>query len=249
MGKIVAIGGGEIGRPGTKVETTPIDRRIIELSGKKRPKLLFVPTATNDSERYCTVIQKHFGKRLGCKIEFLLLYKEQYTKAQLREKILGADIIYVGGGNTLRMMMRWRKMGVDKLLKQAYKQETVMCGLSAGAICWFRFGNSDSRLFTSNSKQLIRVSGIRLYDLLLCPHYDEEKHRQMDLRRMMRTTPGVALALDSCAAIEIVDDRWRIITSKKTAQARRIYYRHGALHEELLPIGKDSWSMASLVQK
>jgi len=64
--KIVAIGGGEIGRPGFPVETTKIDKEIIALTGKKNPRLLFIPTASSDSESYYEVVKKHFGKRLGC---------------------------------------------------------------------------------------------------------------------------------------------------------------------------------------
>ena len=76
MKKIVVIGGGEIGRPGYPVETTKIDKEIIKLTGKKKPKLLFIPTASSDSELYVRCINKHFGKLLGCKIDVLYLIKE-----------------------------------------------------------------------------------------------------------------------------------------------------------------------------
>jgi dipeptidase E len=71
---------------------------------------------------------------------------------------LGADIIYVGGGNTLKMMTLRRKLGVDKALQQALKKDIILSGLSAGSICWFDYGNSDSRKFTSKSTQLIKVT-------------------------------------------------------------------------------------------
>jgi dipeptidase E len=95
--KIVAIGGGEIGRPGYRMETISIDKEIIKLSGKKNPKLLFIPTASSDSESYYEVIKKYFGKKLGCKNDVLYLLKNKISKEEIREKIFGTDIVYVGG--------------------------------------------------------------------------------------------------------------------------------------------------------
>ena len=128
MGRIVAIGGGEIGRPGYPVETTKIDKEIISLTGKNKPKLLFIPTASSDSESYYDTVRKHFGIRLGCKTDVLYLLKEKINE----NKILNSDIIYVGGGNTLLMMNTWRKYGLDKILIEAYNQNIVLSGLSAG---------------------------------------------------------------------------------------------------------------------
>ena len=78
MGKIIAIGGGEIGRPGTKIETTTIDKEILKLSGRKNPSLLFIPTASNDSESYYNVVKKHFNDNLKCKTDVLYLIKNLY---------------------------------------------------------------------------------------------------------------------------------------------------------------------------
>src|SRR5271170_3341968 len=104
---IVAIGGGNIRTRGT----APIDREIIRLSNKKNPKLLFVPTASSDSERYWKHVQEYFGNFLKCKTDVLFLVKNRPSKEQIRKKIRSADIIYVGGGNTLQMMRLWRRLG------------------------------------------------------------------------------------------------------------------------------------------
>ena len=82
MGKIVAIGGGEIGRQGYPVETTVIDRETVRLTGKKKPKLLFLPTASSDSDGYVKVVKKHFGKRLGCEVEALYLIKPKISNSE-----------------------------------------------------------------------------------------------------------------------------------------------------------------------
>ena len=106
MGKIVAIGGGELKRPGQQVSTTTvIDREIIRLSGEKNPKFLFVPTASSDSEKYVSAVQRHFGDELRCIVDVLYLIRDPSFQ-QISAKIQRADIIYVGGGNTLKKMRR-----------------------------------------------------------------------------------------------------------------------------------------------
>ena len=233
----MAIGGGEIGRPHPdggfySVETTKIDKQAISLTGKKNPKLLFIPTASSDSVGYYEGVKKHFSK-LGCKTDVLYLLSNKLSKKQLRDKILSFDIIYVGGGNTLKMMTVWRRLGFDITLKEACRKSIVLSGVSAGAICWFSYGNSDSRRFSSGSKKLIKVTGLGLIDALFCPHYDVEPHRQKDLKRMMKQTSKVmAIAADNCTAIEILDDQYRILTCKKSAKVYKIFWKKGKYHQE-----------------
>lgn len=232
MGKIIAIGGGEIGRPGYPVETTRIDKEVIRLSGKKKPRLLFIPTASDDAEGYVETVKKYFGRRLGCRIDVLYLWKVRPTRREMAGKIFGADIIYVGGGNTLKMMNRWRRLGVDKLLQQAYRKNIVLAGLSAGAICWFRYGLSDSRKFKNKKAGLIKVSGLGLIDALCCPHYDSEKARQAALKKLMKKTAGVAIALDNCAALGVIDGRYKILVSERKKRAYKIFWRQGKFCKE-----------------
>ena len=88
----------------------------------------------------------------------------------LADKLGRADILYVGGGNTLRLMTLLRRAGAVPLLDAAQDRGSVLCGVSAGAICWCRYGNSDSRKFTSGSDQLIKVSGLGYLPVQFCPH-------------------------------------------------------------------------------
>ena len=149
--------GGEIRTRGT----APIDRETTRLSHEKNPRLLFIPTASSDSERYWKHAQEYFGTFLKCKTDVLFLIKEQPSKERIRRRILLADIIYVGGGNTLQMMRIWRRLGVDKLLISAYENGTVLSGIGAGAICWFDSGHSDSMSFYNPRKwNYINVRGL-----------------------------------------------------------------------------------------
>jgi len=230
---IVAIGGGEIR---TK-RTARIDREIIRLSNKKNPKLLFIPTASSDSERYWKHVQDYFGKFLKCKTDVLFLVKERPSKEQIRRKISTADIIYVGGGNTLMMMRLWRHLGVDKLLVSAYENGTVLSGISAGSICWFDSGHSDSMSFYNPRKwKYINVIGLGLIGGIHCPHYNGRTMgvpRRKHFRDMIRKTGGVGIALENNCAIEFIDGRfYRVISSKSNARAYRVYKSGGEVVAE-----------------
>jgi len=250
MGKIIAIGGGIIGKKGRDAVTRKIDEEIVALTGKENPSLLFIPTASDDSKSYCFLVRKYFGGKLGCQTDNLLLLKEKYSQAELERKILGADIIYVGGGNTLKMMQVWREFGVDKILKVAYKKGIVMSGVSSGAICWFDWGNSDSQKFEDGSNELIKVQGLGLIPALHCPHYDVEVHRQDDLKEMMRNVAEIpAIALDNCCGIEIVDDRYRIIKSQPDAKAYKIFWKKGKFFKEEIVTKEEYQSLEELLKK
>jgi dipeptidase E len=225
---IVAIGGGEIRTRGTAA----IDRQIIRLSNKKNPKLLFIPTASSDSQRYWKHVQEYFGKFLKCKTDVLFLMNGELSKTQIRSKVLWADIIYVGGGNTLQMMRIWRRLGVDRLLTAAYKNGTVLSGISAGSICWFDSGHSDSMSFYNpRNWKYINVKGLGLIKGIHCPHYNSRTRgipRRKHFRDMIRKTGGIGIAIENNCAIEFIDGRfYRVITSKGYSRAYKVYKSRG----------------------
>lgn len=250
MGKIIAIGGGEIGRPGFEIETLEIDSKIIKLSNKKNPKFLFIPTASLDSTEYIETVKKNFGDKLNCDVSVLYLINEKPSKKDIEDKILSSDIIYVGGGNTLKMMTLWRKHGVDKILKKAYDNGVIMSGISAGSICWFDYGNSYSRTISSNSQKLIKVTGLGLINALHCPHYDVEKNRAENLKQMMKKTPDiVSIALDNCCALEISGDKYNIISCHSAAKAYKIYWKDEEYHKVEIPRTREFQKLELLLSK
>jgi len=221
---IVAIGGGDIRKRGT----LPIDREIIRLSGKKNPTLLFIPTASSDSPKYWKHFQSYFGKFLKCRTEVLFLIREKPSKEQIRRKILSADVIYVGGGNTLLMMRLWRRLGVDRLLISAYESGTVLSGISAGSICWFDSGHSDSMSFYNPRKwKYINVRGLGLLKGIHCPHYNGMTRgipRRKHFRDMIQKGGGMGIAIEENCAIEFTDGRfYRVISSKSYSKAYKLY--------------------------
>lgn len=244
MAKIVAIGGGDV----RLKSTLKIDKEIINFSGKKKPKFLFIPTASSDSEGYYLIIKNYFEK-LNCKVDVLYLTREILSKKEIEKKILNSDIVYVGGGNTLKMMTIWRRLGVDKIMQKALKKNIVLCGLSAGSICWFKYGNSDSRKFTSASKKLIKVSGLGFINALHCPHYDVEPHRKKDLKRMMKNSSLVSIAIENDCAIQIEDGKYKIIASNRKAKAYKVYWKNGKFFEEEIKKTKKFLSIKSVIKK
>jgi len=211
--------------------------------------LLFVPTASSDSKSYYEVVKKHFGKRLGCKTDVLYLIKGKLTKKQIEEKVFNSDIIYVGGGNTAKLMKVWRKKGLDKILKKAGEKGIVLSGISAGAICWCKYGLSDSRRFNNPNADFIRVSGMNLVNVTYCPHYDFEPRRKLGLKKLMQKSSGVAIALDNCSAIEIIDDKYSILKSKTKANVYRVLWNKGKFHQEIIKQRKEFRPLSEILSK
>lgn len=219
--KIVAIGGGRIFVPCRPPETLAIDEEVIRLAGLERPccqpNFLFIPTASGDDQMYCHGIYNVYEARLGCVFDQLSLISGGLTDREVRAKIDWADIIYVGGGNTSLMMEVWRERGVDKLLTEACDQGKVMCGLSAGAICWFQWGLSDSEKFTNpEGWQPSTVDGLGLIFGAVSPHWDSEGNwQQAAFPRFLKEKNSSGLSLEDCCALVVVDDKARLISSQR----------------------------------
>jgi dipeptidase E len=208
--------------------TTPVDKLILKATDKPHPRLLLIFTASEDGQHDLKLLERalrtHFEK-LGASIDTLYLITQKPAQTEIKVKIAAADAIYVSGGNTFRLMRAWRRLGIDQLLRQAWEQGAVMSGMSAGSICWFSYGNSNS--FYTN--KVFRVSGMGWFNFLICPHYDSEPFRQLALKKMMKRTPHtMGIALDEYAALEIVDDTYRIHLFKPGARAQKCYWANGS---------------------
>ncbi len=169
MGRIVAIGGGDL------QSNVPINKYIVEMDEKNSHNFLFVGTASGDDEGYIENIKKAF-EPLNCQAKALCLTKEEYSQTEIDELLEWADIIYVGGGDTFSMMEIWRKYGLDKKLREVYTKDTaILAGISAGAMCWFDCGHSDSEVFWVNG--IIQYGWVEqllnMHPYAYCPHYEE----------------------------------------------------------------------------
>ena len=236
LGTIVAIGGGSI----RNLETEPIDREIIRLTGRSRPRALFVPTASSDSAVYCRHFHRAYREAYGCATDELLLLGQTPDPALVRDKIERADIVYVGGGNTLKMMRRWRLLGVDDLLRDAFARGAVLCGVSAGAICWFERGHSDSMAYYNSEKwDYIAVTGMGLVKGMVCPHYNGRTYgvpRRRDFRAMMARKGGRGLGIDNHCAVVFSGTGYRVLRTKDRVGAHALRVERGELIERKLGV-------------
>ncbi len=243
--KIVAIGGGELGM----LETVEIDKRIIELTGKTRPKALFIPTASGDAAGYVETFEACYGKEFGCQTRVLNLIQNPPTFEEMSALVLDSDLIYVGGGNTYRMMKIWRRLGLDSVLATAASRGIVLSGLSAGAICWFKYGHSDSRSFAGNTTwNYIRVSGLGFVNAVYCPHYHSEKREDAFLQ-MIAKRGGIGIACDNNAAIEIVGDYYRVLSSIPDAKAYKLFKHNGRVVVVELRQDSEYMPLANLLKR
>lgn len=237
---IIAIGGGDVGAG----ETAAIDRELATLARGRR--LLFIPTASDDSLDYVERVREGYG-RLGCDVSSLLLWGVDGDPSVAAEKIAGADLIYVGGGNTKRMLERWRELGVDLALREHVDLGKPAGGLSAGALCWFRVGNSDWPQYEGvPGVNTARLDGLGFVDLVLCPHTRDEGFRLSEFREMMKTEQGPGVGLDDGCAIQIRGDEYRILSSMEGSVAHRIEWRDDRLEERVLEPHADFRVLANL---
>ena len=245
-GAIVAIGGGSI----RDLATEPIDREIIALTGKSNPRALFIPTASSDSARYCGQFHRAYRDTYGCVTDELLLLGSTPDPVMVRDKVESADIIYVGGGNTLKMMRRWRRLGVDELLLDAFDRGAVLCGVSAGAICWFERGHSDSMAFYDPDHwDYVAVTGLGLVGGMACPHYNGRTYnvpRRRDFRAMMRRKGGCGLGIDNHCAVVFAGAGYRVLTTKERVGAHALRMARGELIERKLDTATDYLPIESM---
>ena len=208
MKVIVPIGGGEI----SLRSTIEIDKYIVSLLNKETKKVLFIPTASGDMPSYIERFTNLY-KELGCEVDSLLLSKTENDNL-IRSKIFSSDIIYIGGGNTARMMRIFKRTHVNEYLKLAYERGIIITGLSAGAMAYFTNGYSDSNRSTNPEASLCLVKCLDLIPYCFCPHYNEEERKSFDEFVVKKGFNG--LALEDNVALVVIDDKIQGITKSNT---------------------------------
>lgn len=196
MKVIIPIGGGEI----SAQSTLKIDKYIVRLSNKEKPRVLFIPTASGDMQSYIDRFTNYY-QSLGCEVDTLLLSITSNDNL-IRSKIFTSDIIYIGGGNTARMMRIFKRNKVNEYLKQAYERGIILTGLSAGAMCYFTNGYSDSNRSTNPQASLCLVKCLDIIPYCFCPHYNEEERKSFDEFVAYKNFNGLALE-DNTALVYI----------------------------------------------
>ena len=196
MRQIIAIGGGGFGR---EIIDLKIEKYIINQSDNQKPSICFIPTATGDDEGYINNFYKAFDS-LGCSTSHINLFKRTIN---LETHINNQDIIFVGGGNTKSMLAVWKEWGLDKVLHDAYKNGVIMSGVSAGAICWFEHGVTDS--WEEHQSILPCLNFIKGN---CCPHYDEEPERIPYVKKILENNElNKCYAIEGFSALHLIDEQ------------------------------------------
>jgi len=231
MSSFVLIGGGEIALG----ETLAIDRAVAALPGKERPRLLFIPTASGDSEGYVKTVAKVYGG-LGCDNDALLLARNDPPAVEIGRKVGAADIVYVGGGDTRFLIERWRATGLDRALAARLGDESfVFAGLSAGSMCWFARGLSDTESFAGGEAwNYSLIDCLGFIDGCHSPHLDEREAEE----RFMTFVRGGAydfLGIENGCALVVSGDSYRVIRSMDGKSAFRVKTGGGAYDKRSVP--------------
>ena len=208
MKVIVPFGGWEL----SLRSTIEIDKYIVSLVNKETKKVLFIPTASGDMPSYIERFTNLY-KELGCEVDTLLLSKTENDNL-IRSKIFSSDIIYIGGGNTARMMRIFKRTHVNEYLKLAYEKGIILTGLSAGAMAYFTNGYSDSNRSTNPEASLCLVKCLDLIPYCFCPHYNEEERKSFDEFVVKKGFNG--LALEDNVALVVTDDKIQGIIKSNT---------------------------------
>ncbi len=249
--KIVAIGGGECGRitkSGYKMpyETKEIDAEIIRLTEKEKPNFLFIGHAQSNEQnelKYFETMSAIYKNIFGCECKTILKSDLLSQSAEyIKDLLCWADIIYVGGGDTKGMIEVWRKTGFDQLLYEAWVNGKVMCGLSAGANCWFNSCSSDSLQIQANdsSAPMITVKCLNLVNTFFTPHCneaDEYSNRLEHMKEALTNIELVGIGISNCCALEIIDDEYRLLRCDASnygidSYGVKAYYKDKTYHLE-----------------
>ena len=218
--KLVLIGGGNYGTyPDQPYNLRLIDEKIVEMSGKAHPRLLFIGFTIRSNHTF-GYMKKHYME-LGVQCEHLS-YNEFSNIKTVDGKFKRADIIYIGGGNTISFMQKLKRFGLDEKIKQSASQNKIIVGRSAGAIIISNAGSSDSRKY-KNGKLFTCVKGLGLLNIFLSPHYTDSERSNNMFDMLKRNSNQVAVGLDSCSALVVNDDSYEILSTNEFSNAYKVY--------------------------
>ena len=224
MSDIIAIGGGGfLAEP----RNLALEHYIVSQTSRSRPNVLMIPTARGDDAGYIAKFHAAFSE-LGATTAHLPLFERT---ADLRALILAQDAIFVGGGNTKSMLAVWREWGLPALLREAYEKGIVLGGQSAGAICWFEQGVTDSW-----AERLRPLECMGFLSGSCCPHYDGEIERRPAYHALMQAGDIKAgYAIEDTVAVHFRGGRLERAVSKRAgARAYYVSIEAGSVKERAL---------------
>jgi peptidase E len=229
--QIVALGGGgfsmEAGNP-------LLDDYVLSLAGRERPRVCFIPTASGDADHYIVRFYREFTAR-GADVSHVSLFRRDRgagaVEGDLAAHLLKQDLIYVGGGSVISLLGAWMAHGMDTILETAWRNGTILCGLSAGSLCWFE------EAVTAFHGPPQRVRGLGFLPHSNCVHYDGEPARRDEYHGYVSDGMIAGYGVDDGAALRFVgSDLYEVVSSRPKARAHRVEAVGGEVLETALDV-------------
>ena len=224
MRQIIALGGGGFSM---EPDNPLLDLYILKQAKKAVPEICFIPTASGDSDNYIGRFYDFFNEQ-DCIPSHLSLFAP--PTRDLESFILKKDIVYIGGGNTKNLLALWKEWGLDEILRKAWDQGVILAGLSAGSICWFEEGVTDSY---GDGLEPIKCLGFLKGSN--CPHYDGEIERRPTYHKLIESKKlQSGVAADDGVAIHYMENKIsRIVSSRPNARAYNVSFEKKVKETEL----------------
>jgi peptidase E len=211
--QIVALGGGGFSM---EKDSSLLDDYVLSLTGPARPRVCFLPTASGDADHYVVRFYRRFSA--SCEASHVSLFRRDQGTGGVEDDfathLLAQDLIYVGGGNVVSMLGAWRAHGLDAILRKAWRKGVVLCGPSAGSLCWFEQALSAFH----GAPRGIRGLGLLPYSN--CVHYDAEPARRAEYHRFVGDGMRPGFAVEDGVALHFVGTRLeRAVSSRPDGRA------------------------------
>ena len=207
--QIVALGGGGFSM---EKDDSMLDDYVLSLTDARRPRICFLPTASGDADHYVVRFYRRFS--MYCEASHVSLFRRDQgghgVEDDLASHICNQDLIYVGGGNVVSMLGVWRAHGLDRILRKAWREGVVLCGPSAGSLCWFEEALS---AFHGPPR---RIRGLGLLPYSNCVHYDAEPARRAEYHGLVSDGMRPGFAVDDGVALHFQDTHLERVVSSRT---------------------------------
>lgn len=211
---------------------TLLDDHVLSLTGVHRPRVCFLPTASGDADHYAVRFYRAFPAS-RCGPSHISLFRRETGVGDPRAHLLEQDLVYVGGGSLISLIGTWRAHGLDAVLTEAWRRGVVLCGGSAGSLCWFA-----DALFGFHEGPSRRLRGLGLLPWSDAVHYAEEPGRQGAFRAAIAQGMAPGYGAGDGAALHFVEtELHEVVSSRPAARAWFVRREQGAeVREEPLPV-------------
>ena len=193
-----------------------LDDYVLGLTKAERPRVCFLPQASGDADHYIVRFYRAFSAH-RCEASHISLFRREQGAGSVRRHLLSQDLIYVGGGSVVSLLGVWRAHGIDEILRECWEAGVILCGLSAGSLCWF------AEAVTGFHGEPKRLEGLGLLPFSNCVHYDPKSDRRQSLPPLPARRDVLRYAAEDGAALHFIGEELsRVVSSRPEARGYRL---------------------------